>query len=123
MKKLILLCCTLQCILLTACWHYDKNISIHYKDNHDSYTMDAWFGKSKTITAERYMNYMIGHENNISFINTRTDAVLTLHDGSKFYLKKSPGHILIKMNRDEISNQAYHTLKDMCRGMKDVVLK
>jgi hypothetical protein len=85
--------------------------------------MDAWFGKSKTSTAERYMNYMIGRENNISFHHTHTDAVLTLEDGSKFYMKKSPGHILIKMNRDETSEQAYHKMKDMCRGIKDVVLE
>ena len=123
MKKLIVLCCAMQCIFLTACWHNDRNISIRYKDNNDSYSMDAWFGKNKTRTAERYMNYMIGRENNISFINTKTDAVLTLDDGSKFYMKKSPGHILIKMNREETSDRTFHIVKDMCRGMKDVILK
>ena len=113
----------MQCIFLTSCWHNDKDISIQYSDNHNSYSMDAWFGKSKTRTAERYMNYMVGRENNISFYNTKMDAFLTLDDGSKFYMKKSPGHIFIKINKDEASPRAYYKMKDMCVGMKEVVLK
>jgi hypothetical protein len=85
--------------------------------------MDARFGRSKTKRAERYMNEMIGLQNNISFLNTETDAVLTLDDGSKFYMKKSPGHIKIKMNKGETSDEAYYTIKSMCKGMKDVILK
>ncbi len=123
MKKLTMLCCALQCVFLTACWHHHGDISFHYKDNNNSYTMDAWFERNKTRTAERYMNAMIGREHNSSFLNTRMDAVLTLDDGSKFYMKKSPGHILIKMKKDETSDRTYHTMKAMCRGMKDVVLQ
>ncbi len=123
MKKLITLSCVLLCIVLSSCWRHDSKLSIHYTDNPGSYTMDARFGKSKTRTAERYMNHILGRENNISFINTRTDAFLTLDDGSKFYMKKSPGHILIKMNKDDLSDRSYHLVKGMCVGMKDVVLK
>ena len=85
--------------------------------------MDAWFGRTKTRKAERYMNETIGRQNNISFFNTETDAALTLDDGSKFYMKKSPGHIVIKMNKDENSDEAYHAIKTMCVGMKDVILE
>lgn len=118
-----MLFCALQCIFLSACWHSDKNTSIRYTDNYDSYSMDAWFGRSKTKRAERYMNETMGRQNNFSFHHTETDAVITLDDGSKFYMKKSPGHIVIKMNKDETSDKAYHTIKNMCRGMKDVILK
>jgi len=123
MKKLILLFCAFQCIFLTACRHNHGNISVRYKDNPDSYSMDAWFAKSKTRAAERYMNEKIGRQNNFSFINTQTDATITLDDGSKFYMKKSPGHITIKINKDEASDEAYHRMKRMCEGMKDVILQ
>jgi len=123
MKKLIMLCCLVQCMLLNSCWHHSNDISIRYQDNSDSYTMDARFGRNKTRKAERYMNDMIGRENNMSFINTRTDAVFTLDDGSKFYMKKSPGHILIRMKREESSDRAFHAMKEMCVGLKDVVLR
>jgi hypothetical protein len=123
MKKLILVCCALQCIFLSACWHHHGDISFNYKDNPDNYSMDAWFGQSKTRAAEQYMDRCIGRQNNMSFLNFHSDAVFTLQDGSKFYMKKSPGHILIKMKKDETSDEAYHMVKDMCKGMKDVVLK
>jgi hypothetical protein len=85
--------------------------------------MDAWFSKNKTRTAELYMNEKVGKQNNISFLNTETDAELTLKDGSKFYIQKSPGHIMIKMNKLENSYEDFHRIQEMCRGMKDVILK
>ncbi len=123
MKKLILLFCALQCIFLCACRHSDSHTSIQYTDNDNAYSMNAWFSKSKTKKAERYMNEKIGRETNVSFFNKKMDVVLTLDDGSKFYLKKKPGHIVIKMNKDETSEQAYHSIKTMCKGMKDVVFR
>lgn len=123
MKKLFLLYCTSLCIFLSSCWRNDGDISIRYKDNKDSYSMNAWFGKSKTRKVERYMNEMIGKENDIQFHNTRMDAELTMDDGSKFYIKKSPGHVLIKMKKEETSDHSFYMLKAMCKGMKEVVLK
>ena len=123
MKKLIIICCAMQCIFLAACWHNDGDISFRYKDNHDSYTMDARFSKNQARTAEQYMNDVLGEKNKFSFLNTQTDAVFTLNDGSKFYMKKSPGHILIRVNRDENSDITYHRIKEMCKGIKDAVLE
>ncbi len=84
--------------------------------------MDAWFGRSASRRAERYMNETFGQQNNISFHRAETDETFRLDDGSKFYMKKSPGHILIKMNKDETSDKTYYSIKPMCIGMKDVVL-
>ncbi|MDN3656202.1 hypothetical protein QWZ08_11225 [Ferruginibacter paludis] len=123
MKKLIMVFFAFQCIVLTSCWHNHKNISFSYTSNDDSYSMDAWFSRNKTSIAEQYMNEKIGKENNISFVNTLTDAEFTLNDGSKFYMQKSPGHILIKMNKLDNSYEHYHKIQEMCKGMKDVVLK
>jgi hypothetical protein len=123
MKKLIILFAALQCMVLASCWHNHKNISFNYTNNDDSYSMDAWFSKSKTRTAELYMNEKIGKQNNISFVNTETDAEFTLNDGSKFYMQKSPGHIMIKMNKLDNSYDRFQRIQEMCKGLKDVVLK
>jgi hypothetical protein len=123
MKKLIKLLCALQCCFIISCRDNDKNISFHYTDSNGIYSMDARFSKNKTKKAERYMNEMIGRQNNVSFLNTESDAVFTLDDGSKFYMQKSSGHIKIRMNKDETSDLNYHAMKQMCEGMKDVVLK
>lgn len=69
------------------------------------------------------MNEKIGKQNNISFVNTETDAEFTLNDGSKFYMQKSPGHIMIKMNKLDNSYDRFERIQEMCKGMKDVVLK
>ena len=123
MKKLIILCCAMQCIFISSCWRNDNDISFRYTDNNESYTMDAWFSRNKTRKVERYMNDRIGGGNNMSFVNTQTDAQFTLNDGSKFYMKKSPGHILIRMKKGEVSDETYFAMKDMCKGMKEVVIR
>ena len=124
MKKSIFLLFGLFSIILASCYRNDgKDISIKYTDSEDSYSMNALFGRSRTRAAELYMNKKIGQENNISFLNTQSDAVFTLDDGSKFYLKKSPGFIEIKLNKKENSFRAYHTIKSMCEGMKNVLVK
>src|SRR4051812_13039884 len=105
MKKLMLLFCALPWMVLFSCRHNDKNISISYSDSEHSYSMDAWFSKGKTRDAELLMNERIGRKSDISFLNTQSDALFTLDDGSTFYLQKSPGHIKIKLDKDENSPQ------------------
>ncbi len=123
MKKLIMLLSVLQCIVLSSCWTNDKNIHISYKNNDDSYSMDARFSKRNTRAAEQYMNEKIGKQNNISFVNTDIDAQFTLDDGSRFYMQKSPGHILISMNKFENTPEHFQRIQEMCKGMKYVFLK
>ncbi len=69
------------------------------------------------------MNRQIGKESNFSFINTRTNATVRLDDDTKFFLRKEPGHIRIKLNKDENSPAAYYRIKAMCEGMKEVMMK
>lgn len=85
--------------------------------------MDAWYSTNKTKRTERYLNDMIGRDNHISFSHRHAEGLYILDDGSKFYMKKSPGHIMIRVNKDESSDQSLHKIKDICRGMKDVVLR
>jgi len=122
MKKLCLFLFALPCVLLSSCWHHDKDISFAYSDTYRSYSMDAWFSRSETRRAERYMNETFGQQHHISFYRSETEETFRLDDGSKFYMKKSPGHILIKINKDEASDNEYYSIKAMCIGMKDVVL-
>ena len=39
------------------------------------------------------------------------------------YIKKYPGRIEIKLDKDENSYEAYHRIKSMCEGMKKVLTK
>lgn len=123
MKKLLIFFCALQCLLLTSCFRNRHDVSISYNDDARFYSMDAWYSTNKTKRTERYLNDMIGRDNHISFSHRHAEGLYTLDDGSKFYMKKSPGHIMIRVNKDESSDQSLHKIKDICRGMKDVVLR
>lgn len=103
--------------------HNDGNISISYNDSEQYYSMNAHFSKSKTREVEQYMDRMIGRGNNISFVNTQSDATFTLDDHSTFYMRKAPGHIKIKLDKYKNSEEAYQRIRSMCEGFKKVLAK
>ncbi len=124
MKKLTVLIYLLVCVTVTSCLNNDnKNLNIAFKESDHYYSMNAHFSKSKTREVERYINRKIGKRSNMSFANTQSDATFTLDDNTKFYMRKAPGHIKIKLDKDENSYEAYHRIKVMCEGMKKVLTK
>jgi hypothetical protein len=123
MKKLIALFFALACITLISCWHNDHSIDISYKEAGHYYSMKAHFSKSKTREVEEYMDNRIGAGSSMSFKNTRIDGELTLDDHSTFYIKKYPGLVEIKLDKDENSGEAYQRIKSMCEGIKKVLIK
>ena len=122
MKKRLGLLYALTCLLI-SCGRHDGNTAISYKDKGDLYSMHARFDKSKTRAVEQYMNDAIGRKNNISFSNVESDATFTLEDGTSFYLKKSPGRLKIELDKSKNSNRSFYSIKSMCEGIKEVVVK
>lgn len=119
MKKLTtILFCLLACAAITSCFHNDHNTSITFQDSEHEYSMKAYFPKSKTREVAEYMNATIGQKNSISFTNTQTDATLTLDDHTKFYMKKNPGFLEIKFNKNQNSDESFEEIKSMCQGIK-----
>jgi len=121
MKKLTYLFFALVCIMFFACRRHDINIS--YNDGDRYYSMNAYFSENKSKQVEYYLDQKIGEASDMSFTNMHSDAMLTLNDQTKFYLKKDPGHILIKLDKDENSYSAYHRVKKMCEGMKKILTR
>lgn len=103
--------------------HHDHDISLTYNDSDHYYSMNADFSKRKTRDLEEYMDRKIGAGSNMSFANTQSDATFTLDDHTTFYMKKYPGHIEIKFDKDENSNEAYHRIRSMCEGFKKLLTK
>ncbi len=71
---------------------------------------------------EHYMDRMIGRRSNMTFVNARIDGTLGLEDHTTFYIKKYPGHIKIKLDKDENSYESYETVREMCEGIKEVLI-
>ena len=107
-----MLCLCLSCSL----GHH--NISIHISDSEHYYKMYARYDPNQTEAVDECMNKHLGGHNNISFNNTQIDADLTLDDGTKLYMKKNPGKLEIKFNKDENSLASFKEIKDLSEGLK-----
>lgn len=68
------------------------------------------------------MDRMLGDAGDMSFVNTRIDGKIALNDHTIFYIKKYPGHIIIKLNKYENSEEAYERVRNMCEGIEDVII-
>ncbi|MDO9374784.1 MAG: hypothetical protein V4725_02035 [Bacteroidota bacterium] len=123
MKKLLPVIFALLGVAFTSCRHNHDNLEISYHDADHEYKMEANFGRQKMREVEYYLNRKLGTKNKVSFAGTHTDAMFTLDDQTQFYLRKSPGYVEIKLDKDENSKAAYKRIKSMCEGMKLVLTK
>jgi len=122
MKKLAaLFLSVLASISFISCMHNDHNINIAYSEDTHYYTMNAHFPRRQTRHVDEYIDDRIGRGSKMSFVNSRIDGVITLDDRTKFYIRKSPGVLEIKFDKDENTEEAYHTIKSMCQGIKKVL--
>lgn len=124
MKKLALFAYAILCILIGfSCIHYNDNghTSLSISESDHYYSMDADFSKSKTRAVEEYIDSRIGRRSNMSFVNSRIDGTLSLDDHTTFYIKKYPGYIEIKLDKDKNSDDAYRQIKSLCGGIKKVI--
>ena len=122
MKKLTtLFFYVLACLTVISCMHNDHDINIAYSEDNHYYSMNAHFPKNKTRDVDEYMDDRIGRRSKMSFVNSRIDGTISLDDHTKFYIKKSPGVLEIKLDKDENSDEAYHEIKLMCQGIKKIL--
>ena len=110
-------------IIWSSCYHGDHDINIRVNDSEHFYMMDADFSKGKTRDVDEYMDRKIGNKSDMSFVNTQIDATLTLDDHTTFYIKKRPGYIALKFDKNRNSDEAYRQIKSMCEGIKKVLTR
>lgn len=67
------------------------------------------------------MDYKIGKRSKMSFVNSRIDGTIALDDRTKFYIKKLPGILEIRLDKDENTYESYEQIRSMCQGIKNVV--
>ena len=122
MKKQIF--CVLMFASLASCRWYDydnRNTDISYSEGSHYYSMKAHFNKNKTRKVESYMDERIGDRIKMSFVKTRIDGQIALDDRTTFYIKKYPGFLEIKLDKEENSYQSYQRIRTMCEEIKTVI--
>lgn len=103
--------------------HRDGNIDITYSEDDQYYSMNAYFSRGLTRDVEKYMDKRIGQRSKMSFVNARIDGTIALDDHTMFYIKKYPGVLEIKLDKDKNSYKSYEEIKSMCTGIKKVLAK
>jgi len=121
MKKLaILLCILLPGIAIISCGFPDGSISIKHSQYSHYYEMTAKFNPEKTAKVDRWLDKELS-TGNMSFVNTRLDGEITLDSKATFYIKKSPGYLHIKFDKEKNSDEVYFKIRSVCEGINEVV--
>lgn len=82
--------------------------------------MTAQFKPDKTDKVDRYLDKELA-TGNITFVNSEMDADITLDDKTTFYIKKTPGYLNIKLDKEKNSEEALAKLKGVLEGIGEVV--
>jgi hypothetical protein len=117
------------CLLIGNCYakgktntNYDKT-SVTITEDGKSYELSAIYDEALTTKVQKYMDDFIGEGSKFSFKNIQTDAVLTLDNKLTFYMKSSPGKLILKFDKRKNSIELYNRFKKMCEGIRDIIQK
>ncbi len=120
--SIVLACNVIMLCLLLSCARLDRNkIDLTISENEQYYTIIADFNKRQTTAVDNYLDEHLDKKASMSFTNTRIDAYLTLDNNMKLYVKKYPGYLKIKFNKDENSGASYAVIKQLGEGLKPVI--
>jgi preprotein translocase subunit SecF len=97
-----------------------NNISLHIKENADQYHVFARYDRRKTRDVQYYLDRTLGTDH--MFRKSKINATITLDDHTRFYVKNSPGRLVIRLNRDENSEEAYWRMKELAEGLKKHII-
>lgn len=87
--------------------HHNTNISISESDN--SYEFYASYTNNKTLQVHRFLDNKLKTKQ--VFNHGRVDAMITLSDNTNVYVKTTPGRLLIKLDKNDNSPEAYERIK------------
>ena len=131
MKKNVILllvaALTVGC-LFTSCSrshrrYHDNNIDVSISESRVMYKLQAYYNEDKTSEVQRYINKQIEPNGLFSSGEDHFDVNTQLGDRTKFYIKSSPGRLIIKINKRENSYQSVARIKNMCEGLAGIIRK
>ena len=121
MKKPAIFFCALSlCIAIISCGFPDGSISITHSQYSHYYEMTAKFNPDRTAAVESWLNKELA-TGDMSFAKTEIDGNITLDNQGTFYMKKSPGFLNIKLDKEKNSDEIYRKIRAVCEGINDVV--
>ena len=116
----IFFCAFSLCIANISCGFPGGSISIKHSEDDHYYEMTAKFNPDRTLAVERWLDKELA-SGDVSFTNMQIDGNITLDDNSTFYIKKSPGFLNIKLDKEKNSEAIYKKVRAVCEGINEVV--
>lgn len=105
--------------LLVSCNQGDVNIAV--KDDDDYYRFRAHYNDNLSPEVAEFLNDRISP---IRIDPERDSKIITvLEDHTKLTVESSPGELMVYLDKDENSRDSYRRVKNLCDGVKDVILK
>ena len=121
MKKINILLCVLTLgTTIISCGFPGGSVDIKHSQYSHYYEMTAKFNPDKTTRVDRYLDRELSGGSNV-FKDTRLDGEITLDNKTTFYIKKSPGYLKIKFDKEKNSDEAYAKVKSVLDRIGDVV--
>ena len=97
------------------------DLSVKVKDADDYYRFTATFDEDKSPQVSEFLNGEIAPTRIVSDTDFKVTTVL--NDQTKFTLESSPGEIMIYLDKEENSRASYHRVKNLCEGIKDIIME
>lgn len=119
-KSAIFFYALLLCITIISCGFPDGSISIKHSEYDHYYEMTAKFNPDRTVAVERWLDKELS-TGDVSFSNTQIDGNITLDNEATFYMKKSPGFLNIKLDKEKNSEAIYRKIRSVCEEINEVV--
>jgi hypothetical protein len=119
-KSAIFFYALLVCITIISCGFPDGSISIKHSEYDHYYEMTAKFNPDRTVAVERWLDKELS-TGDVSFSNTQIDGNITLDNEATFYMKKSPGFLNIKLDKEKNSEAIYRKIRSVCEEINEVV--
>ncbi|GAB3933181.1 hypothetical protein [Larkinella terrae] len=95
--------------------------SFSVRESDDSYQISATYDPDKTRKVQSYLDEYLTRSGDASFKNAQIDATMTLNDKTIFYIKSSPGNLLIKFDKKRNSEKALARFKKLAEKLRETL--
>ena len=110
--------------VLVGCNHagrFRHGLDVSISESGSSYKMQAYYNRNKTGAVQRFINREIQPSGLYQSEDDYFDVHTELSDRTRFYIKSSPGKIIIKINKRENSYASYMRVKNICEGVANIL--
>jgi uncharacterized protein YxeA len=94
----------------------NTDIAISVNDTDEQYKVEATYGRAQSRKILSYIDAQLSKSK--QFRHARMDGDIELDDHTKLYIKTRPGHLIIKVNKNDNDSASVERIKELSEGIK-----